>query len=123
MSTATAEVLTQTAPLAGALDFSKQEDEALTKQLIEDARIGAQKLLRMPPAELRELIASRVKMLETELSERGERRTALEEAMNAQRVLDARRQLARRIRRRVKIGTSLAAAMFTGLIFASMFAM
>jgi hypothetical protein len=62
-------------------------------------------------------------MLETELSERGERRTALEEAMNAQRVLDARRQLARRIRRRVNIGTSLAAAMFTGLIFASMFAM
>jgi hypothetical protein len=46
MSTATAEVLTQTAPLAGALDFSKQEDEALTKQLIEDARIRAQKLLR-----------------------------------------------------------------------------
>jgi hypothetical protein len=43
--------------------------------------------------------------------------------MNAQRVLDARRQLARRIRRRVNIGTSLAAAMFTGLIFASMFAM
>lgn len=123
MSTATAEVLTQAAPLAGPLDFSAKQDEALTKQLIEDARIGAEKLMRMPPAELRDLIASRVKMLETELSERGERRAAIEEAMNAQRVLDVRRQRARRIRRKVNIGTSLAAAMFTGLIFASMFSL
>lgn len=123
MSTATAEVLTQAAPPIGPLDFSEKQDEALTKQLIEDARIGAEKLMRMPPAELRELIASRVKLLETELSERGERRAAIEEAMNAQRVLDVRRQRARRIRRRVNIGTSLAATMFTGLIFVSMFSL
>ena len=123
MSTATADVLPQTGPIARAFDFSDLQDTDLSKQLIEDARIGAEKLMRMPPAELRDLIASRVKMLETELSERGERRAAIEEAMNAQRVLDVRRQRARRIRRKVNIGTSLAAAMFTGLIFASMFSL
>jgi hypothetical protein len=124
MSTATTEVSPPTVPLAGALDFSEKQDDALTKQLIEDARIGAEKLLRMPPAELRELIASRVKMLKTELSERGERRAAIEEAMNAQRVLDARRQRARRVvRRKVNIGTSLTAATFGGLIFVSMFSL
>ena len=46
---------------------------------------------------------------------------AIEEATVAQRVLEARRQRARAIRRKVNIGSSLAAAMFTGLIVAGMF--
>jgi len=87
----------------------------------EDAKAGAIRLMRMPPDELRSLIAKRVKMLQTELSEREARRAAIEEAMIAQRVLDARRQRARRLRRRVNIGSSVAAVMFTGLVIVSMF--
>ncbi len=120
MSTAAAIAMTSPVP-ASLLNLSPEQDEDLTRKLIEDARVGAERLLRMPPNELRELITSRVKLLETELSEREERRAAIETAMNAQRVLDSRRQRARQIRRKVNIGTSLAAAMFTGLIFASMF--
>ena len=60
-------------------------------------------------------------MLETELNEREARRAAIEEAMVAQRVLDSRRQRARRIRRKVNIGSSVAAAMFTGLVLVGMF--
>ena len=117
---AAAAAMTRPVP-ASLSNLSPEQDEDLTRRLIEDARVGAERLLRMPPNELRALIASRVKLLETELSEREERRAAIETAMNAQRVLDSRRQRARRIRRKVNIGTSLAAAMFTGLIFASMF--
>jgi hypothetical protein len=89
--------------------------------VFEEAKAGAIRLMQMPPEELRSLIARRVKMLQTELSEREARRAAIEEAMVAQRVLDARRQRARRLRRRVNIGSSLAAAMFTGLVVVSMF--
>ncbi len=60
-------------------------------------------------------------MLDTELSEREARRAAIEEAMVAQRVLAARRQRARKMRKRVNIGSSLVAAMFTGLVVVSMF--
>ena len=129
MSTATAEILTQPAPATSGSPRSPAEivdlqGTALTKipqQVIEDARVGAERLMRMPPNELRELIARRVNMLETELSEREARRAAIEEAMVAQRVLDSRRQRARRIRRKVNIGSSVAAAMFTGLVIVGMF--
>ena len=90
-------------------------------EVIEEAKAGAERLMRMPPDELRALIAKRVKMLDTELKEREARRAAIEEALVAQRVLDARRQRARRLRRKVNIGSSLVAAMFTGLVVVSMF--
>ena len=129
MSTATAEILTQPAPAPSgsprpAADVVDLQGTALTKipqEIIEDARVGAEHLMRMPPNELRELIARRVNMLETELNEREARRAAIEEAMVAQRVLDSRRQRARRIRRKVNIGSSVAAAMFTGLVLVGMF--
>lgn len=129
MSTATAEILTQPAPATSGSSRAPAEivdlqGTALTKipqEIMEDARVGAERLMRMPPNELRELIARRVNMLETELSEREARRAAIEEAMVAQRVLDSRRQRARRIRRKVNIGSSVAAAMFTGLVLVGMF--
>lgn len=129
MSTATAEILTQPAPETAGLPGTPAEvvdlqGTALTKipqEIMEDARAGAERLMRMPPNELRDLIARRVNMLETELSEREARRAAIEEAMVAQRVLDSRRQRARRIRRKVNIGSSVAAAMFTGLVIVGMF--
>ena len=129
MSTATAKTLTQPASAKAGLPSTPAEvvdlqGTALTKipqEIMEDARVGAERLMRMPPNELRDLIARRVKMLETELSEREARRAAIEEAMVAQRVLDSRRQRARRIRRKVNIGSSVAAAMFTGLVLVGMF--
>ncbi len=93
----------------------------VTPEMFEEAKAGAVKLMQMPPDELRSLIARRVKMLQTELSEREARRAAIEEALVAQRVLDARRQRARRLRHRVNIGSSVFAVMFTGLVIVSMF--
>ncbi len=93
----------------------------VTQEVFDEARAGADRLLKMPPDELRALIARRKQMLDTELSEREARRAAIEEAMVAQRVLAARRQRARKMRKRVNIGSSLVAAMFTGLVVVSMF--
>lgn len=93
----------------------------VTQEVFEEARAGAERLLKMPPDELRELIAKRVQMLDTELKEREARRTAIDEALTAQRVLAARRRRARRMHRRVNIGSSLVAAMFTGVVVASLF--
>lgn len=89
--------------------------------LLEEARFGVERLSRMSHDELRKVIADRVHMLETELRERESRRAAIEEAIIAQRVLEARRRRARMIRRKVNIGSSLIAAMFTGLIVVGMF--
>lgn len=93
----------------------------ITQEIFDEARAGAERLLKMPPDELRALIANRVKMLDTELKEREARRTAIEEATAAQRLLAIRRQRARKMRKRVNIGSSLVAAMFTGFIVVSMF--
>jgi len=89
--------------------------------LLDEARMGVARLSRMSHAELRAVIADRVRLLETELREREARRTAIEEAMIAQRVLESRRIRARAIRRKVNIGSSLMAAMFTGFIVVAMF--
>lgn len=93
----------------------------VTREVFDEARAGAERILKMRPDELNALIARRVKMLDTELKEREARRLAIEEAMMAQRVLAARRQRARQMRKRVNIGSSLVAVMFTGLVVASMF--
>lgn len=94
---------------------------APAESLIEEARLGVERLARMSHDELRREIAKRVDMLENVLKEREERRLAIEEALAAQRLLDARRDRARRIRRRVNVGSSLVAATFTGLVVAAIF--
>jgi len=93
----------------------------VTQEVFDEARAGAERLLKMPPEELRALIANRVKMLDTELKEREARRGAIEEATAAQRLLAIRRQRARKMRKRVNIGSSLVAAMFTGFVVVNMF--
>ena len=93
----------------------------VTQEVFDEARAGAEKILKMPPQELQALIARRVKMLDTELNERETRRTAIDEALVAQRVLAARRQGARKMRKRVNIGSSLVALMFTGFVVVTMF--
>ena len=89
--------------------------------LLDEARFGVERLSRMSHTELRQVIADRVHLLETELREREQRRAVIEEAMVAQRVLEARRRRAHAIRRKVNIGSSVIAAMFTGLIVVGMF--
>ena len=89
--------------------------------LLDEARTGIERLSKMSHDELRAVIAERVRLLDTGLREREARRAAIEEAMAAQRVLDARRRRARKIRRKVNIGSSILAAMFTGLIVVALF--
>lgn len=89
--------------------------------LLDEARAGVERLSRLSHEELRRLIADRVRLLETELREREARRAALEEAMAAQRVLEARRHRARTLRRKVNMGSSLMAVLFAGLVVASLF--
>jgi hypothetical protein len=101
--------------------FPASADSKNDGDLMEEARLGAERLARMSHDEIRGEISRRVEMLDTVLKEREERRAAIEEAMVAQRVLDMRRVRARRIRRKVNIGSSLVAAMFTGLVIVGMF--
>ncbi len=94
---------------------------ATAKAVMEEARAGIEKLRVMSPAQLHSVITERVHMLDTVLKERGERTAAIEDAMLAQRVLEIRRARAKRIRRKVNIGSSVAAAMFTSVVIAGMF--
>lgn len=87
--------------------------------LVADVSEGIKRLLAMSPDQLRALIADRVRLLETELKEREARRAALEEARAAQRVLDARRRRAQRIRRRVNILSTASVAVFAGFMVIS----
>ena len=87
--------------------------------LVTDAREGIKRLMAMSPDQLRALIADRVDLLENELKEREARRAALEEARAAQRVLDARRRRAQRIRRRVNVLSSASVALFAGFMVIS----
>jgi hypothetical protein len=98
-----------------------RDPQAISQDIIANAMAGVESLLKMPPDELRGVIAKRVELLDTELKEREGRRKAIDEALAAQRVLEAKRQQAKRIRRKVNIGSSVAAAMFTGFIVVSMF--
>ena len=82
---------------------------------------GVESLLKMPPDELRGVIAKRGELLDTELKEREGRRKAIDEALAALQILDAKRQQAKRVRQKVNIGSSVAAAIFTGPIIVSMF--
>lgn len=104
------------------VEFPARETETGNgDDLLQEARLGAERLARMSHDEIRQEIAKRVGMLDTVLKEREERRAVIEEALVAQRVLDGRRARARRIRRRVNLGSSLVAAMFTGLVVVGMF--
>jgi hypothetical protein len=100
----------------------KASDGAVIPQdIIAEAKAGMEQLMRMSPDELNALIARRVQMLETELTDREARRSAIAEATAAQRILESHRSSARSIRHKVNIGSSLVVAMFTGLIIANIF--
>jgi len=109
MATATADIMGRTEaepPIADADHF------------MAEVRGGAEKLVRMSPEELRTLIARRVELLETTLKEREQRRNALEEANMASKILDLRRERAKRIHHKVNVGSALAAVASSLLIVA-----
>ena len=81
---------------------------------------GFDRLRRMSHTALRDVIGSRVALLENELHEREARRAALKEAQAASRILDLRRERAKRIHRNVNIGSSVATVANTFLLVAIM---
>lgn len=121
MQPATAEVLQ--APMEMPADMiAGNDDDQPENQIDDDGELvnemitGVQKLRRMTHTELREVISSRVSLLENELQEREERREAINEARTASRILDLRRERAKRIHRSVNMGSALAAVASTLLI-------
>lgn len=89
-----------------------EDDDDLVGEMV----LGFEKLRRMSHTELREVITSRVSMLESELREREARRDAIQEARTASRILDLRRERAKRIHRKVNFGSAFAAVASTLLI-------
>ncbi|MBK19007.1 MAG: hypothetical protein CMM52_09265 [Rhodospirillaceae bacterium] len=112
---------TNSAEVVGFPGAGDRDPQAISQDIIENAMSGVEKLLKMPPDELRDVIAQRVELLDSELKERETRRKAIDEALTAQRILKAKGERARDIRHKVNVGSSVAAAMFTGIVIVSMF--
>ncbi len=88
--------------------------------LLDEIRVGFEELRAMSHDELREVIDRRVRLLETVLQEREERRAAIDTAKLASRMLEVRRDRAIRIHKNVNLGSALAAVASTLLIVAVM---
>lgn len=96
------------------------ENQISDDDLVGEMMIGFDKLRRMSHTELRDVIGTRVTMLENELRGREERRQAIETAKSASHILDFRRERAKRIHRQVNRGSAIAAIASTFLIVAIM---
>ena len=88
--------------------------------LLDEIRVGFEELRAMSHDELREVIDRRVRLLETGLREREERRAAIDTAKLASRMLEVRRDRAVSIHKNVNLGSALAAVASTLLIVAVM---
>ncbi len=97
-----------------------EADQAGANPLLDEIRVGFEELRSMSHDELREVINRRVTLLETVLSEREERRAAIDTAKLASRMLEVRRDRAVRIHKNVNLGSALAAIASTLLIVAVM---
>tara|TARA_R110000868_G_scaffold10313_14_gene50655 strand:+ start:25876 stop:26250 length:375 start_codon:yes stop_codon:yes gene_type:complete len=105
--------------------IANNEDDQPENQIAEDSlvgemMIGFDRLRRMSHTELRDVIGTRVKLLENELRGREQRREAINTAQSASHILDFRRERARRIHRKVNMGSAIAAVASTFLIVAVM---
>lgn len=85
-----------------------------------EARLGFETLRSMSPDQLRDVINSRVQMLDNVLKERELRREALETAKLASKILDVRQARSRKIHSKVNMGSAIAAAACTIMIVAAM---
>jgi len=123
MQAATAEALPGT-PMPADMIANNQDDQPENQisedNLVGEMMIGFDKLRRMSHTELRDVIGTRVELLENELRGREERRQAIDTANSASHILDFRRERARRIHRKVNMGSAIAAVASTFLIVAVM---
>lgn len=123
MQAATAEALSgmpMPADLIANNEDDQPENQIAEDNLIGEMMIGFDKLRHMSHTELRDVIGTRVQMLENELRGREERRQAIDTAKSASHILDFRRERARRIHRNVNMGSAIAAVASTFLIVAVM---
>lgn len=124
MQAAVAEALPQGLPMPADMIANNEDDQPENQigeaDLVGEMMQGFDRLRRMSHTELRDVIGSRVALLENELHEREARRAVLEEAKAASRILDLRRERAKRIHRNVNIGSSVAAVASTFLLVAIM---
>ena len=124
MQAAVVEALPQGIPMPADMIANNEDDQPENQigenDLVGEMMQGFDRLRRMSHTELRDVIGSRVALLEHELHERESRRVALEEAKAASRILDLRRERAKRIHRNVNIGSSVAAVASTFLLVAIM---
>ena len=76
------------ADVAGFPGAGDRDPQAISQDIIANAMAGVESLLKMPPDELRGVIAKRAELLDTELKEReGRAHKAIDEALAAQRGL------------------------------------
>ncbi len=124
MSTAAAQMIAPSNPMPPDM-FDVPVDRIDAQQadgnpLLDEIRLGFEQLRAMSHDELREVIDNRVVMLETVLSEREDRRAAIDTAKLASRMLEVRHDRAVRIHKNVNLGSAIAAVASTLLIVAVM---
>lgn len=88
--------------------------------IMNEVRIGVDRLREMTPQELRGVIATRVEMLENVLKDREHRREAIQTAKIAAKIYDVRHQRSHKIHRSVNYGSAIAAVLSTCLIIVIM---
>jgi len=124
MQAAIAEAIPGAMPMPADMIAANEDDQPENQvdddDLAREMMAGFDKLRRMSHNDLRDVINSRVSLLETELREREERREAIDTARTAARILDFRRERSKRIHRNVNVGSALAAVASTFLIVAVM---
>ena len=96
------------------------ENQVSDYDLVGEMMIGFDKVRRISHTELRNVIGTRVSLLENELRGRAERREAIDTAQLASHILDFRCERAKRIHRQVNRGSAIAAIASTLLIVAIM---
>jgi len=96
------------------------KDAAEAHALAEEIRVGLDRMRHMSHDELRDLVQSRVRMLDGVLADRDEKRAATETVRLATAVLDHRRARAFTIHRRVDKWSAVAAAACLGFVIAHM---
>ena len=120
MQAAVAEYMPGVTPLPLDLIANNEDDQPENQvdedRLMREMAVGFDRLRRMSHTELRDVIRSRVGLLETELREREDRRKALDTARAASRILNLHQERAKRIHRNVNLGSAMAAVASTFLI-------
>jgi hypothetical protein len=94
------------------------KDAAEARALAEEIRVGLDRMRHMSHDELRDLVQSRIRMLDNVMTEREQKKAAIETARLAAGVLEIRRERAHTIRRRVDAWSTAAAVLCFGYVMA-----